>query len=278
MGRARRAAVAKMCSEAGRTLRLQFPIEDLGFTYPVRGAGGSSVWQCGAGGVNSRGNAMSSSSHGVVSGPSAALHPPGLLVVGGRLPHVWLMLRTAHPSAATTEVVVSSLDLTELCPMDAFRDAVASTGGQSGGVGAAVDGYASAAAAATAAVLGERMSGVVFTVVAPLGDDGGTRVNNRVAALRREAPEGVSIRLVLMALSPMSSTSDSGDKEWRSQSQLCMVVEDCFGTWAQAAGGQDTAVLVRPDGHVAWMGSVAGEDVDASDELLDSLRRSLGWD
>ncbi len=41
---------------------------------------------------------------------------------------------------------------------------------------------------------------------------------------------------------------------------------DPYGEWQRIRGVSDSgAVLVRPDGHVAWRAEVAGEKVDRSD-------------
>jgi len=73
IGAARRAAVKRMCDDPDGTLRLQFPKEDLGFSYEPADANGL-----------------------------ARLHEPGSLHVGVRVPHAWV-----H----TTRGEMSTLDL-----------------------------------------------------------------------------------------------------------------------------------------------------------------------
>jgi len=75
IGAARRAAVKRMCDDPDGTLRLQFPKEDLGFSYEPADANGL-----------------------------ARLHEPGSLHVGVRVPHAWV-----H----TTRGEMSTLDLVD---------------------------------------------------------------------------------------------------------------------------------------------------------------------
>jgi hypothetical protein len=350
VGRARRTAVAEMCSAAGRTLRLQFPTEDLGFTYPAGGGGGGGggAMKGGSGGwarTGAGGGGRGGGGGGGVSGASAALHPPGSLAVGARLPHAWLTVcaggggvvgqpgAAAAPGGVGWVVVTSSLDLTEPCVLDSSRAAAAAASdGRSDAVGSTLTSSEAAAAAAAAAALGESVSGVLFTVVAPLGDDGGVAADERIAALRRDAPPGVSIRLVLVAPSltaaaaapaasaaagdGLSKGGGGGEREdegegggggggsgggGKRQLQIRVVVVDRDGAWRRAAAGGTLdavpAVLVRPDGHVAWTGAWAyrgsgaaagfGPDDEDGNEnevveeggsgVLGALRHSLGW-
>ena len=107
VGRARRAAVAKMCAESGSTLRLQFPVEDLGFAYPTGTGAGAGT------GTGTRSVARTGDDAGI-SGPSAPLYPPGTLVPGARLPHARLVLPAASDAPASTH------DLVEPCALDAL--------------------------------------------------------------------------------------------------------------------------------------------------------------
>ena len=74
IGAARRAAVKRMCDDPDGTLRLQFPKEDLGFSYEPADANGL-----------------------------ARLHEPGSLHVGVRVPHAWL--RTTRGEMSTLDLV-----------------------------------------------------------------------------------------------------------------------------------------------------------------------------
>ena len=75
IGAARRAAVKRMCDDPQGTLRLQFPKEDVGFSYEPADADGR-----------------------------ARLHEPGTLRVGVRVPHAWMQ---------TTRGELSTLDLVD---------------------------------------------------------------------------------------------------------------------------------------------------------------------
>jgi 2-polyprenyl-6-methoxyphenol hydroxylase-like FAD-dependent oxidoreductase len=75
IGAARRAAVKRMCDDPQGTLRLQFPKEDVGFSYEPADADGL-----------------------------ARLHEPGTLRVGVRVPHAWMQ---------TTRGELSTLDLVD---------------------------------------------------------------------------------------------------------------------------------------------------------------------
>lgn len=75
IGSARRAAVRRMCEDPGGTLRLQFPKEDVGFSYEPADEKGL-----------------------------ARLYTPGTLRVGVRVPHAWMQ---------TTRGVMSTLDLVD---------------------------------------------------------------------------------------------------------------------------------------------------------------------
>lgn len=110
----------------------------------------------------------------------------------------------------------------------------------------------------------------------------------------------MSIRLALIA--PIAA-ADVIDND---VNQLRMVLVDRDGAWARATGSggvavaaepraaalaavaADPMVLVRPDGHVAWVGYVDGaaEEAAAVAEgtvgaaavgIVDALRRTLGW-
>ena len=73
IGAQRRAAVKRMCEDPNGTLRLQFPKEDIGFSYEPADENGC-----------------------------ARLHTPGTLSVGVRVPHAWVQ---------TTRGVMSTLDV-----------------------------------------------------------------------------------------------------------------------------------------------------------------------
>lgn len=75
IGAQRRAAVKRMCEDPNGTLRLQFPKEDVGFSYEPADENGC-----------------------------ARLHTPGTLSVGVRVPHAWVQ---------TTRGVMSTLDIVD---------------------------------------------------------------------------------------------------------------------------------------------------------------------
>ena len=74
IGAARKAAVKRMCEDPDGTLRLQFPKEDIGFSYEPADANGL-----------------------------ARLHEPGSLHVGVRVPHAWV--RTTRGEMSTLDLV-----------------------------------------------------------------------------------------------------------------------------------------------------------------------------
>ena len=253
IGRARRAAVAKMCAESGSTLRLQFPVEDLGFAYPP-GTGTRSVARTG--------------DDAGISGPSAPLYPPGTLVPGARLPHARLVFPAVSDAPASTH------DLVEPCALDALD-------------------REDDAAAANAGTLGARVPGPVFALIAAVEDDPAAVVaaETRADALRAAAPAGTNLRLVLVvrdgAVASVAGTGTNGDGRG---AQLRVVAVDVEGDWwaiAGVDGGTPPDVLARPDGHVAWVGGARPRDGDGDgdngvgggggDGAAEALREALGW-
>ncbi|EEH52813.1 uncharacterized protein MICPUCDRAFT_48712 [Micromonas pusilla CCMP1545] len=266
IGNARRATVKRMCEEGGgKTLRLQFPTEDLGFVYGP----GSEHAATGDWARRDRGQ----SDDGL--GTAATLVPPGTLVVGGRLPHAWLSLHLGPNDDRKSAKHISSLDLLELSVLDG-----------------AIGGDDAHAAWATQEL--RSTPGVVFTLIKTLRDDEEPRshsmrltlANDTIQRLRDAAPAGVSIRLAIVA--PTASIARGVERYYyeggkRPSDDRFVIAVDEKGAWTRAAGGADA--FVRPDGHVAWIGARADErsdddgdeGVDAgSVEVVAALRRELG--
>ena len=268
IGRARRAAVAKMCAESGSTLRLQFPVEDLGFAYPTGTGTGT--------GTGTRSVARTGDDAGI-SGPSAPLYPPGTLVPGARLPHARLVFPAVSDAPASTH------DLVEPCALDALA-------------------REDDAAAANAGTLGARVPGPVFALIVAVEDDPAAVVaaETRADALRAAAPAGTNLRLVLVARDgAVASVAGTGTGTGTGTglgtngdgrgAQLRVVAVDVEGDWwaiAGVDGGTPPDVLARPDGHVAWVGGARPRDGDGdgdggwgggADGAAEALREALGW-
>ena len=142
-----------MCAESGSTLRLQFPVEDLGFAYPTGTGTGT--------GTGTRSVARTGDDAGI-SGPSAPLYPPGTLVPGARLPHARLVFPAVSDAPASTH------DLVEPCALDALA-------------------REDDAAAANAGTLGARVPGPVFALIVAVEDDPAAVV---AAETRARTPSG----------------------------------------------------------------------------------------
>ena len=292
VGNARRAAVAEMCNPKGKggdgardggTLRLQFPAEDLGFGYDVNAKGPRTPprWTKDAG----------------VAGAAAPTHPPNALVVGARVPHAWLAVLAESPPGEQTSSgserggkvcgTVSTLDACEPGLWDGpDGDGRVARKGRRPGEGDVVvsgDGKVKNRAAAP----------VVFALIA--GDrDGGAGAIELASRLRANAPAGVAVRVCVVS-SPSDVSSDVSCDEWTVRAV------DVDGRWRAAlvdAGlrARTTAVLVRPDAHVAWVGDLGDSGVsddaghgsaaghsgrggaggDAVGGCVDAMRRCLG--
>ena len=207
IGRARRAAVAKMCAESGSTLRLQFPVEDLGFAYPP-GTGTRSVARTG--------------DDAGISGPSAPLYPPGTLVPGARLPHARLVFPAVSDAPASTH------DLVEPCALDALD-------------------REDDAAAANAGTLGARVPGPVFALIAAVEDDPAAVVaaETRADALRAAAPAGTNLRLVLVVRDgAVASVAGTGRGRGRGRGRTGTGAGRSFAWWLwtwKGIGGRSRA-------------------------------------
>ena len=291
VGNARRAAVAEMCNPKGKggdgardggTLRLQFPAEDLGFGYDVNAKGPRTPprWTKDAG----------------VAGAAAPTHPPNALVVGARVPHAWLAVLDESPPGEQTSSgnerggkvcgTVSTLDACEPGLWDGpDGDGRVARKGRRPGEGDVVSGDGK--------VKNRAAAPVVFALIA--GDrDGGAGAVELASRLRASAPAGVAVRVCVVS-SPSDVSSDVSCDEWTVRAV------DVDGRWRAAlvdAGlrARTTAVLVRPDAHVAWVGDLGDSGVSddagngsaaghsgrggaGGDELggcVDAMRRCLG--
>ena len=88
--------------------------------------------------------------------------------------------------------------------------------------------------------------------------------------VRNENPYAKRLRLVLISSNSISSSSKNFLKEETSGASLFVRAFDRDGAWRNTAGTK--AVLVRPDGHVAWIGESGGE----TKSVTNALRRALG--
>ena len=276
VGNARRAAVAEMCDRSkggagaeGGTLRLQFPAEDLGFGYDARAKGPRTTprWTKDAG----------------VAGAAAPTHPPNALVVGARVPHAWLTVLESRDGGqssgknANVVGVVSTLDACEPGMWDGpDGDGRVARKGRRPGEDDVDD---------------TKKRPVVFSLIA--GDrDGGTGAIETASMLRAVAPAGVAVRVCVVSSSDVSAEDPPAHDAWTVRAV------DGDGRWRAAlvdagADPRTTAVLVRPDAHVAWVGSLGtGDDEgcgyvtgrtgrggaggDERGGCVDAMRRCLG--
>ena len=276
VGNARRAAVAEMCDRSkggagaeGGTLRLQFPAEDLGFGYDARAKGPRTTprWTKDAG----------------VAGAAAPTHPPNALVVGARVPHAWLTVLESRDGGqssgknANVVGIVSTLDACEPGMWDGpDGDGRVARKGRRPGEDDVDD---------------TKKRPVVFSLIA--GDrDGGTGAIEIASRLRAVAPAGVAVRVCVVSSSDVSAEDPPAHDAWTVRAV------DGDGRWRAAlvdagADPRTTAVLVRPDAHVAWVGSLGtGDDEgcgyvtgrtgrggaggDERGGCVDAMRRCLG--
>lgn len=276
VGNARRAAVAEMCDRSkggagaeGGTLRLQFPAEDLGFGYDARAKGPRTTprWTKDAG----------------VAGAAAPTHPPNALVVGARVPHAWLTVLESRDGGqssgknANVVGVVSTLDACEPGMWDGpDGDGRVARKGRRPGEDDVDD---------------TKKRPVVFSLIA--GDrDGGTGAIEIASRLRAVAPAGVAVRVCVVSSSDVSAEDPPAHDAWTVRAV------DGDGRWRAAlvdagADPRTAAVLVRPDAHVAWVGSLGtGDDEgcgyvtgrtgrggaggDERGGCVDAMRRCLG--
>ena len=276
VGNARRAAVAEMCDRSkggagaeGGTLRLQFPAEDLGFGYDARAKGPRTTprWTKDAG----------------VAGAAAPTHPPNALVVGARVPHAWLTVLESRDGGrssgknANVVGVVSTLDACEPGMWDGpDGDGRVARKGRRPGEDDVDD---------------TKKRPVVFSLIA--GDwDGGNGAVEMASRLRAVAPAGVAVRVCVVSSSDVSAEDPPAHDAWTVRAV------DGDGRWRAAlvdagADPRTAAVLVRPDAHVAWVGSLGtGDDEgcgyvtgrtgrggaggDERGGCVDAMRRCLG--
>ena len=110
---------------------------------------------------------------------------------------------------------------------------------------------------------------VVFALIVhvPGREAGMSEAVGLARALRSAAPPGVAVRLCVVSCSAGSLSAedveDDVDDTWTVRGV------DTEGVWRDAlvdAGvGEAGAVLVRPDGHVAWVGSVSSSCDESGD-------------
>ena len=243
VGAARRAAVKEMCADVKGTLRLQFPVEDLGFGYDEN-AGGPTV------------TSRASTTDAGVVGTSAPLHPPNALVLGARVPHAWLnVIDHSTTNGGESCGVVTTLDVSEPRLWDGPDGDFNRVVRKGRRPGETVD-------------LG-KSAPVVFALIVhvPGREAGMSEAVGLARALRSAAPPGVAVRLCVVSCSAGSLSAedveDDVDDTWTVRGV------DTEGVWRDAlvdAGvGEAGAVLVRPDGHVAWVGSVSSSCDESGD-------------
>ena len=241
VGAARRAAVKEMCADVKGTLRLQFPVEDLGFGYNHdENAGGPTV------------TSRASTTDAGVVGTSAPLHPPNALVLGARVPHAWLQV-IDHSTTNGGEPcgVVTTLDVCEPRLWDGPDGDFNRVVRKGRRPGETVD-------------LG-KSAPVVFALIVhvPGREAGMSEAVGLARALRSAAPPGVAVRLCVVSCSAGSLSAEDVEDDVDEDMWTVRGV-DTEGVWRDAlvdAGvGEAGAVLVRPDGHVAWVGSVSSCD------------------
>ena len=249
VGAARRAAVAEMCADVKGTLRLQFPVEDLGFGYNHdKDAGGPKV------------TSRASTTDAGVVGTSAPLHPPNALVLGARVPHAWLqVIDHSTTNGGESCGVVTTLDVSEPRLWDGPDGDFNRVVRKGRRPGETVD-------------LG-KSAPVVFALIVHVpereaGMSGGlSEAVGLARSLRSAAPPGVAVRLCMVSCSAGSLSAD--DVEDDVDDMWTVRGVDTEGVWRDAlvdAGVGDAAgVLVRPDGHVAWVGSVGSERDESGD-------------
>ena len=241
VGNARRAAVAEMCDRSkggagaeGGTLRLQFPAEDLGFGYDgAKGPRTTPRWTKDAG----------------VAGAAAPTHPPNALVVGARVPHAWLtVLESRDGGRSSGKTRTSSASCRRLTRASRECGTVPTA------TGASLE--RDAGRARTTWTI--RRSDPWCSRSSPgIGTAGPAR--SRSASRCDVAPAGVAVRVCVVSSSDVSSDVSSDDPPAHDAWTVRAVDGD--GRWRAAlvdagADARTAAVLVRPDAHVAWVGSL----------------------
>ena len=233
VGAARRAAVKEMCADVKGTLRLQFPVEDLGFGYDEN-AGGPTV------------TSRASTTDAGVVGTSAPLHPPNALVLGARVPHAWLnVIDHSTTNGGEPCGVVTTLDVSEPRLWDGPDGDFNRTVRKGRRPGETVD-------------LG-KSAPVVFALIVhvPGRGAGMSEAVGLARALRSAAPPGVAVRLCVVSCSAGSFSAedveDDVDDMWTVRGV------DTDGVWRDtlmdAGVGEAGAGLARPDGHVGHVSS-----------------------
>ena len=264
IGRARRAAVAKMCAESGSTLRLARESRSLATTMCAPSTTAATAVEPAVERVGPEDDAS-------VERKAPRASPPSSSPARASPTRVWysppLSLAASRASARCAEEV-------------------------------AVDGDARKRRR-----LGARVPGPVFALIVAVEDDPAAVVaaETRADALRAAAPVGTNLRLVLVARDGAvasvagkgtgtgagTGTGTNGDGRG---AQLRVVAVDVEGDWwaiAGVDGGTPPDVLARPDGHVAWVGGARPRDGDGDgdngggggggDGAAEALREALGW-
>jgi hypothetical protein len=93
------------------------------------------------------------------------------------------------------------------------------------------------------------------------------------AAAAAEAATGVPIHPVVMAQPSTGSSTGGGGGSSTRTAQGTTVVQDMDGSWLQLSSiAPEGALLVRPDGHIAWRHSGNGQAAQISEELERAIR------
>ena len=285
LGNARRAEVAKLCASDSDTLRLQFPDVDLGFVYDVDGVGDED------GEKNSRPFVDDTSKNtkanrddddAKIVGPSAKLAAPGTLFLGARVPHVWVSLGDVGGVGGVARV--STLDLVEPVLRDAGDDRVIELIELGDDESGSEKNHLLDLGSEKNQNQKHEPSAPTFAVLVsvPENDDGNHfdfegKAEALIERVRLEGPGHVRLRLVLVSRPEEKTKESKKSKEKEKESKtnpatsLTVLAVDPAGSWKSLVG--TNSVLVRPDGHVGWIGKLDGKGISG---LAAALRRALG--
>lgn len=273
---------AALTCRTGASLRLQFPKEDLGFVYSSQGAATASCSTptTSPTATNSSIGTSARSSTPAVSASAtraAARGQPYVpeCVVGGRLPHCWLELLQAPAPAAPVSgqqqqdaqdkagAVDGHCVVSPPCPVSTLN--LPSLPWALGRMLLLLDCTRTAACSAGSGMQDTWQQAMAWA-----------HAGNKLAA------QGVPfVVVVLIARSSDTDPVTAGGVIAHLPSQAVHVQEISVGAWQHASRlGPGHAVLVRPDGHVAWLGSIeagagAGMPAGGQDKAGHALRAVL---
>ncbi|KAI8463562.1 MAG: hypothetical protein J3K34DRAFT_526882, partial [Monoraphidium minutum] len=268
-----RGAALRRVLESGESLRLQFPREDLGFRYSPGAA--SAVLEEGDAGAEGGGRRAGGGECGAAAGAGGGVRGAAFTASsapGFRLPHCWLRRAESGQQVSSLDLVALGQLRMTLFTSQSSGDGGGGDGGRGGGSSGVSQRRRPNPWVAAAARLRARGWPVSVVEVLPAGGGSGGSGGGGSSIGRGSSSGG-------------SSSGCNGGSGGEAEQ-----VEDAEGAWQRLhPGAALTAVLVRPDGHVAWRslrgrrrehaagGGGGGDEAAECEGRLGAALAALGW-